>query len=248
MSQLFLLTWFAVLCIPCLGAPGDWQRFVPSLLSESGRQRDSALESLRRYPGIEAALREAVRSGEGRTAALEVIGALKLVSITPDLIQTAKVQPRTDLFVTLNTLIAEGAESPGLANFYREQLIRRNEATPAGAVLAMLDGLRSMGGELDVPVLEGLIVDSNSQIRLGTLHYAAKFLKQEKRPEYLSILISALAATPHQVRLEAAMLLDSIPHGRKQAVRLAAQRCLNDAYPEVKAACRRLMERRRAGE
>jgi len=241
--RLLLLTWFSVLCTPCLGSPGDWQRFVPFISSESGRQRDSALESLRRYPGIEEALREAVRSGEGRAAALEVIGALKLVAITPDLIQAAKVQPGADLFRTLNALIAAGAGTPDLASFYREQLIRRGGATPAGAILAMIDGLGSMGGELEKSVLEGLIADPNSQIRLGTLHYTARFLKQEKRPEYLSILISALASTPHQIRIEAAVLLSSIPQGRKRLVQLAAQHCLNDPYPEVKAACRRLVER-----
>src|SRR4051812_44074871 len=92
----------------CLAAgAADWRSSAGRLTGYSETDRESAIVELRKMPRLAASLRAALH-GSDKALALDVIAALKLAALLPDLLRASQDDTDGTTYLAIGALLDDG--------------------------------------------------------------------------------------------------------------------------------------------
>lgn len=216
--------------------PSGWMEDALRLTGESRVIRKQAIERLRSTPDLSTKLKKALR-GRNKFLALDVISALQLNELVPELMVFASTDSTGAGCLTISTLI-NSTNASSIANFYKERLADFQNPAFRVSTVIMLDTLARMSVALPAGLLNAIFLQGKPEFRMAVLYYAGHFLLLERNPEYLEIVRTSLASSPYQLRVQALHLVMSLPNGFRRRLTESLQRCNEDRNKEVRALCR----------
>ena len=114
MKCFFYLFLLSLICIQSVFAiETDWEKNAQKLTGESDRIRNAAVQNLRANVDLEKTLRlqlEATASFSRQALAFDVISALKLSSMLPDLVRFSENDANGFSYLAINSLINQSNE------------------------------------------------------------------------------------------------------------------------------------------
>lgn len=224
---------FAILiCNAAWASPPDWNELARNLRSENSRE--ATILSLRQRPNLEKELRAALKQADQVQTAAEVIEALKLKTLAPDLAVAVTADPSGRTFALLLALDPEGSSDvvQNAYKFVRETL--GDNGQPAAIAVAALERLNKIETTVDDKKFETLLKHPSHEVRMALVRRMAK-------PDLkMALWKLVLQSKPYQVRSEAlGNLLDAseLPAELKSAVKA---QCESEHETEIKAICSKL--------
>ena len=217
----------------CSAGKDNWSELAQRLSGESEPARTKVVQSLWKIPSLEANLRRELVS-EKRFLAVDVISALKLNSLLPDLLALSEEDETGFFYNAINSMITEKNRSE-IMGIYRQRVIR--EETPPAAKVVLLDTLGRLFIPLEVSDLKQLLVDISPDVRSAALYYLRSFILNTKNQDFLPLLSSVLSSEPFQLRVQAIHFLMEIDASLSSRFRSSVKDCLKDANLEVRKAC-----------
>jgi hypothetical protein len=197
-----------------LGAPSwssDWTRDALRLTGESDSIRNEAIKNLKKEPHLAALLRRQLR-GPHRFLALDVIAALKLQALLPDLLRLSESDPSGLSYLAINALMTTASRQQIIA-IYRDRLL--NPRPPQGegpSQVLLLDSLALLGEPLPLEKLRTLLITSRwPEVQGAALNYARVAILQDHRFRYIDLIQDARLAKAFQVREQAVILAKELP-------------------------------------
>ncbi len=237
----------ALFSSPSLPAPPTSSRSWTSLAREVGQSEENrahAIRALQKLPTLSADLREALKSPFDRPLALEVIGALQLRNLIPDLVLLVPNDP--DGFTTLAVNALMTAEStPSILKTYSHLLDDAPKAhlsTPV--IVAMLEPMARTNLKLSRGTLLNLAASPSPDVRSALLLYLRVMALKNESLDNLDLVTDMTNASEVQVRLQAISVSAEIL-ARRRTLKLGSLRsfedlnslCLRELGSTLKEAC-----------
>jgi hypothetical protein len=185
-------------------------------------------------PQIQNALK-----GPDQQIAIQTIAALKLTQFTSQMLELTMTDLEGSKYQALNTLIDPQTKTP-ISAAYRQRISQMDPQKGAGSKIAILQGLQAMKEQLPKEVLESLLDDASYEVRIASVQYASAFNSNFSKNGYPSVLQKALEKKPYQLRLTAAVEINSLPSGQIKQQGYRFEECRHDSNNEVKEACEAL--------
>ena len=234
-----MLTWLLGLSLS-LGAraTATWPQLAERMTGESDQVRERCLSELKAMPHLDQLLKAELRepTQPSRThmyLALDIIAALKLRELLPDLIELSESEPSGYLYQTINTLVTPQNRA-AITELYRQRL--SGARTQPAARMALIDTLARFGAAIEASELEQLLRDSSVDVRQAALSYARTFLIRGLQPNYLPLVREQLKRGTFLLRVQAVFLLRDLQHGRLPLGNWR-ETCRGDASDAVRALC-----------
>ncbi len=199
-----------------------------------------AVSELRKIKNLKQILLTALDTAE-KPQALDVISALHLTNLIPELI--SKIPSDRDGFMTLtlNSLL-ETENSRKILTTYALNL--RPESVPkfsAAALVAMLEPLGRLGVTLSDDTILHLFDHEYPEVRSAVLSYVRTQILQYKKNEYISLTTKPLHMKPFQFRLQAFFLLEEVSDLQRIKMPITekelSELCASEANRFVKDQC-----------
>jgi len=179
------------------GAP-SWMDLARKV-GESEENRASVIAQLRQTPGLKSKISKAIYT-KNRPLALDVISALEMKELIPDLLLHVPADPDGFLTVAVNSMM-DSKNQKSILDSYKANLSQAGVSN--AAILAMLEPLGRMNVVLSRDVLTGLAQSSSPEVRSAVLYYLRMMALRNKRFENLDLLAKLLRAPEFQIRLQA---------------------------------------------
>jgi hypothetical protein len=221
------------------GAAPDWVSPALRLTGESNFVRTDSIQKLRTLPGIETEIKQALR-GERKFLALDVVSALKMENLMPELIQLSQPDESGFFYLAMNSLVVAGNQKL-LEHVYFQRLV--NEKTPPTVQMILLDSLCRMGVRLRSEDLEKFLFKNESpEVRASALYYLRFFLVHLGDADYLPLLREALEEkTPSDLkRVQLLYLMSELPLPMWRHLRGLRFSCPSHHPADLTATCNRL--------
>jgi hypothetical protein len=237
-----LMAWFRILLLvvisgatsPARGNGQGWDALALRLSAESSASYAKVVAELRRVPQLETKLRAALR-GDQRYLAMDVISALQLTGLMPDLVAGAEKDETGFSLNAINSLLSP-RNAQFVSDFYRRRVFV--PALPPAARAVMLDTLGRLGTPLSVARTKAVVEeDPSPDAKSAALYYARLLILRRGREDYLPVLASGLRARPFQIRVQALFLASELRPAAR--ARLGVE-CAQDRNAEVRDVCREL--------
>lgn len=216
--------------------PPSWDELALRLTGESDRVRSQSLERLRAIPDLETKLREGLR-GAKRHLALDVIGALSLESLLPDLLSLSPEDETGFVHLGINALMSPRTASRILGHYRSEIESLKGMLLPMTVQVILLDELGRAGVLLDPALLMRRLDWAGHEVQSATVAYARRLINRHDRLEYLPVLEAAAKGKVWQLRAEALIALGNLRSPRAKVSDQVWKRCLTDFVPPVRALC-----------
>lgn len=189
----------------------DWASEALRMTGESELIREQALKNLRRIPQLEMILRRQL-NGPQRGLALDVISALEIRSLFPDLLKIARDDTTGFVYITLNNLMTS-KNRYDLVKFYKKQLLCKFLCTISGpSQVVIIETLARLNEELPIEDLQDLYSDTQwPEVQAAILDYARSAILHHKKEAYVQILKDGLNSDIHQLREQAQSSLLEVP-------------------------------------
>ncbi len=227
------LSFMAVISLSGFSHKNEWPQLAVRLTGEADQVRKKAISELRDLPQLEAVLRKEL-SGERKFLAIDVISALKLEVLLPDLLKFSEKDESGFFYNAINALM-DGENRTELLTLYRARI--GNDSTPAAAKVALLDTLSRLQIPLGAPLLKKLVLqDPSADVRSAALHYVRQFLLK-KDMEFFPLVALALHSDPFQLRIQAMYLISELNPKWRSFVLRELEECMEDDNSEVREAC-----------
>jgi hypothetical protein len=199
---LIALSFGVALSISQPASAADRWTVLARKVGQSEEQRASAIRELKRMPNLSASLRKALYTSE-RPLALEVISALELRGMMPELIEL--VPTDRDGFVTLalNSMMTDKNQSFILDTYIDLLDPKYQSSLSASAIMAMLEPLGRVGIKLSRPTLTALKKNPSPEIRGSLLYYIRIMALRNRVFENLDLVTEMTKAEEFQLRLQA---------------------------------------------
>lgn len=215
----------------------DWIEAARRLTGESDAVRTRSIRLLRKVPDLEARLKAAMATGD-RFLAFDVMVALELKSLVPELIAYSSADSTGYSYHTLNAL-ASGAEMRRVLGIYRARL-ESIDLRPASKV-AILDSLARTSIEVPGWTIDRLLLDAVPEVRESTLGYLRSSIMNRGRAGDIPRVARALLDGTDAIRWRAVSILAEVPLKlRKTAAEKVAPTltgCREDPDLELRALC-----------
>ena len=164
--------------------------------------RDAAITQLKTVAGLNSKLKKAIYTSD-RPLALDVISALDLKEMIPDLLLHVPADPDGFLTVAVNAMMTDKNQTQ-ILNSYQENLAPEQlTRTSPGAIVAMLEPLGRLAIKLPKQVVRGLSVHTSPEVRSSLLYYLRMMALRHGVYENLDLVADMLRAKEFQIRLQA---------------------------------------------
>lgn len=171
--------------------------------------RAGAIRELRRMGSLSKDLREGLR-GNDRPLALEVISALEIKSLIPDMIDLVPTDSNGFLILGLNSMVTEKNQKL-ILDTYLNQLSSKNIGTNSnGALMAMLEPMGRMGIKIPNSAVQNLKSNESPEVRSSLLYYVRMMVLRHRNFEHVEIVNEMTKASEYQIRLQAESISSEI--------------------------------------
>lgn len=175
--------------------------------SETPAAREGALRSLRKHKNLSAKLVKALDTSN-RALALDVIAALPLKSLLPELQARVSSDPDGFLILALSSLIDE-TNKDSVLKTYTEALNDSDRLSP-GAIVAILEPLGRLGQPIENEIALKLWSHPYPEVRSSLLSYIRVTALTHKKRDYDAIALKGLRASEFQLRLQTISFLNEL--------------------------------------
>ena len=166
-----------------------WIAHARNLSGASDTVRNYSIAALKSTKNLEAVLRLALTQSS-RFLAMDVISALKLKNLIPDLVTLSENDATGTYYLTLNSLITAFNEKE-YKELYAKRLLSGN-AEPAARMI-LLDTLLRMRFRLSPKQLSQFLFDDPSpEVRESALYYLRTTLLNEHYDDFMPLLLEVL--------------------------------------------------------
>lgn len=231
-------------------------------VGQSEKGRPEAIRQLRAMKDLNSVLLEALDSSH-RALALDVISALHLKDLIPELLDRIDGDSDGFLVLTLNSLLAPDNKNTICEAYSRK--ITDDDLTDysPGAIVAMLEPLGRLGIALTKPTVAVLLEHPYPEVKGATISYMRAMLLSSTgaatgSAAYAELLLRALTLKPYQVRLQSVSLIAELsrrgkfksaetdgPLARLHNLQTALDHCQTEKSPSVKKQCFALIPRKK---
>lgn len=187
-------------------APVDWSVHALRLSGEGPRVRNEATRQLKRYPQLKAQLKKALRE-QKRALALDVIAALEMKDLLPELSLLSKENEDGTVYLAMNALI-DTANRDGFIELYLKRLKDSRISRPSQSIL--LDTLGRLGAQVPRLELEGFLKSPSYEVARSALYYLRLLILKHHKRSYEDLVRQAVNLRPRQLREQAASLIAEI--------------------------------------
>lgn len=217
-----------------------WPSWAKRLTGESAPTRTMAIVELRKIPTLSAQIIKAL-DGPDRPLALDVISALELKSLVPELLKKARQDMDGFLVLTINSLL-NSTNRVEIGEVYIQHLTGESAPDLApGAVMAMLEMLGRMKVRLPPATLKNLLTHAFPEVGLSVVQYLRQLGQEEKTRKYRELIGRALQQEPYQLRVQALYLIQE--WGAEEEFVEALRSCESDPQILVQTPCRQALAR-----
>ncbi len=171
-------------------------------VGESEDGRAAVIEQLRKIKTLNAILKKAIYTNE-RPLALDVISALELKSLVPDLLFHVPADPDGFLTVAINSMMDQKNQTQILKSYIDNLAPGSVDKVSSAAIVAMLEPLGRLAIVLQPPTIARLQIHESPEVRSSTLYYIRVMGLRNHHFESLETLASLLKAPEFQIRLQA---------------------------------------------
>lgn len=213
-------------------------------VGQSEEHRDRFIQTLRHLPHLSTDLRVALSSKTDRPLALEVIDALNLQNLLPDLV--ARVQQDNDGFtaVAVNGLMTEKSSRAILQKYASLLEPSKISHLSAPVIVALLEPLGRLNTKLPRATLLRLSKDASPDVRSALLYYLRVMALKNSSTTHLDLVTDMTRAPEVQLRLQAISVTAEIDTSRHEfkipALKTLSELntlCLREAGSTLKEAC-----------
>lgn len=171
--------------------------------------RGGAIQQLKAMKGLKDRLKKAIYTVD-RPLALDVISALEMKELVPDLLLHVPADPDGFLTIAVNAMMSEKNQSQ-ILTAYQEILEPGNikRVSPA-AIVAMLEPLGRLAVKLPEAVLQELKDHASPEVRSSTLYYFRVMALRHQSTDHLEFVTELLKAKEFQIRLQAVSITSEI--------------------------------------
>lgn len=216
--------------------------------SEDAKVIAEAVRKLKKKPSLSHDLRVALRTKD-RPLALEVISALKISGLIPDLIKLAPSDPDGFLVIALNSMVTNQNQNLILGTYLDTLSPRHVKAVSSGATVAMLEALGRIGERIPSSTASNLVQAKSPEVRGAILYYARMMALRHRNTDYTDVVDASLQAREYQLRLQAVSIASEIlGASKKKNLRVAdfdrhdlVQTCEQETEAAVKETCHSLI-------
>lgn len=186
------------------------------MTGESDEVRERALRRLRKIPDLENTIKKEL-NGPKKALALDVISALEMRSLLPDLLGAALNDETGFVYLTLNNLMTSKNRGE-LVPFYKKQLLCRFMCKTSGpAQVVIIETLARLNEEIEVAELEKLF-DKTSwpEVQGAILDYTRYMVTKFKKDSYAVLLKKGLEAETIQLQQQTLSVISEIPRKKRE--------------------------------
>ncbi len=225
---------------PVVKSTASWQSLARKV-GQSEEFRDRAIREVKRIPHLQAQLYRAL-STEDRPLALEVIGALNLRSLLPDLLSRASGDEDGFTVLTVNALMTSKNSDQILTIWSRA--LANPDSVSVPVQIAMLEPMGRMSWKLPRTTLSKLAESRSPETRSSVLNYLRAMALRNGVLENLDLVTEMTRARETQVRLQAISISAEIS-AQPRMFRLSSVKsidelnslCLRESGASLKEAC-----------
>ena len=164
--------------------------------------RASAIRELRSRKNLSNELRKGLRSAD-RPLALEVISALNVKSLVPDMISLVPSDDEGFLILGLNSMMDASNRESILATYRLQLQPETLSRVSPGALVAILEPFGRLGIRLPRGSASSLEKHKTPEVRGALLYYARLMALRHQNFEYADVVERMTRATEYQLRLQA---------------------------------------------
>lgn len=217
----------------------DWSRDAVRLTGESDYVREQALNRLKKRPDLENILRQQLR-GPKQPLALDVISALDMVELLPDLLQVAKKDENGFVYLAINNLMNSENKNK-IVSIYEHHLFCPASCQASGpAQVVILDTLSRLGESFSPQQIESLLASPWPEVRFSALNYVRTALLKRNQGQYLHLVKQALHGQPLQLREQALYLASELTDVQQKQILASMSNCQNTFGPTARVLCEKL--------
>lgn len=189
-------------------SPEKWTELAKKV-GTSEDVRGSAIQDLKAIKGLKERLKKAIYTAD-RPLALDVISALDMKELIPDLLLHVPADPDGFLTVAVNAMMTDKNQTE-ILNSYQEILEPGNiKRVSSGAIVAMLEPLGRLAIRLPKPMLQGLKEHESPEVRASLLYYLRIMALRNQVGDHLEIVNDLLKSNEFQLRLQAVSMTAEI--------------------------------------
>ena len=178
-------------------------------VGQSEDYRAGAIRELRRMGSLSKDLREGLRNSD-RPLALEVISALEIKSLIPDMLELVPTDSNGFLTLGLNSMMTEKNQKQ-IIDTYLNLLDSKNIGTVSnGSLMAMLEPMGRLGVRLPKTTIQQLKANESPEIRSSLLYYVRMMVLRHRVRDNVDVVSELAKASEYQVRLQAESVLGEI--------------------------------------
>lgn len=211
-------------------------------VGESEDGRADVIARLRKIKSLKTVLKKAIYTKQ-RPLALDVISALELKELVPDLLFHVPADPDGFLTVAINAMMDPSNQTQILKSYSENLNPNSIDKVSAAAIVAMLEPVGRLSVVLSKETIAILEQHASPEVRASTLYYIRIMGLRNKHYEALETLTKMLKAGEFQLRLQAvsigAELLaqDASPKDKLPSRDTLKDVCDVEKTPSIKSAC-----------
>jgi hypothetical protein len=220
-------------CVSVFAATPSWTELARKV-GESEENRASIIAQLRKIPSLKSKLSKAIYSKD-RPLALDVISALEMKELIPDLLLHVPADPDGFLTVAVNAMM-DSKNQKTILDSYKENL--NAKGVSYAAIVAMLEPLGRMNIAISRDVLANLSASPSPEVRSSVIYYLRIMALRNKRFENLDLLAGFLKSPEFQLRLHAVSVAGEI--GVRPGVPAVSEMknvCEGEKTASIRSAC-----------
>lgn len=215
------------------GTPAKWTDLARKV-GTSEDVRAQAIKELKNMKGLKGKLQKAIYTAD-RPLALDVISAMDLKDLIPELLLHVPADPDGFLTVAVNSMMNEKNQSEILASYSSSLESKNLPKVSPGAIVAMLEPLGRLSIKLPRTTLASLKEHSSPEVRSSTLYYLRIMSLRNHVNDNLDLVSDLLKAKEFQIRLQAVSVSAEILDQNKTSLGLRPRSELKDLCSAEKA-------------
>lgn len=232
--------------VPTSSSKPNW-KVLAKLVGQSEDARASAIQKLKSIRGLREKIKHAIYTSD-RPLALEVITALEMRDLVPELLMHTAADPDGFITLTVNALMDSKNQS-SITSTYLENLSHEKlKQVSEPAIIAMLEPLGRLGVALSRETVRELKNHSSPDLRSGLIYFIRLEGLRHSRFDHVSVLNESMKAREFQIRLQAvAALMDLKEQGRASGLPSESalkSHCESEKTPQIRNACLAMLVKR----
>lgn len=208
------------------------------------------IRRLRETKNLEQTLLKALETPQ-RSLALDVISALRMETMIPELLDRVAADEDGFLVLTLNSLLSQETKSRILDSYVENLNPGRPQIYSAAAIVAMMEPLSRLGVPLSKEILNTLFAHEYPEVKSAALEHVRLQILRYGKKENSDLIMKALKMNPAQIRVQAIFLIDELASKPELAKSISSssveEACNSEKNASLKKKCMGIAQKLKGG-